>query len=70
LLLGAPVVISVAHHGPAEACVAILILLLVAPTVGIVGAATHGFLGRRFGIVPVPNVPILRHWLINPVEDV
>jgi O-antigen/teichoic acid export membrane protein len=69
LLLGVPIVISGPIHGPGEACVAMLVLLVVAASVGIVGAATHGFLGRRFGIVPVPNIPFLRHWLINPAED-
>ncbi len=69
LLLGVPILISGPIHGPGEACVAMLVLLVIAPSVGLVGAATHGFLGKRFGIVPVPNIPFLRRWLINPVEE-
>ena len=36
--------------------------------VGICGAAAHGFLKQRSGVVPIPNVPWLRHWLHNPEE--
>ena len=36
--------------------------------VGICGAAAHGFLKQRSGVVPIPNVPFLKNWLHNPEE--
>ncbi len=64
--IGTLLILNTHVHGPGEFFVALLIMLVVAPSIGILAAATHGFLLRRIGIVPVPNVPFLRNWLSNP----
>ena len=53
-------------HGPEEACVFFAMQFFGSVFVGICGAAAHGFLKQRSGIVPVPNVPYLKNFLHNP----
>lgn len=50
---------------PQEYLVFLLITFLLANIIGFSGAITHGFLSRRSGKVPVPNVWFLRNWLSN-----
>ena len=42
---------------------------LVAVVAGIAAAAYHGFLVRRKGILPVPDLPYIRDWLTNEPMD-
>ena len=37
--------------------------------VGVCGAAAHGFLKKRSGVVPIPNIPFVRNWLHNPEQE-
>lgn len=55
-------------YGPEAAIMFFSIQLFGSVFVGICGAAAHGFLKQRSGMVPVPNVPWLKHWLHNPDE--
>jgi len=54
--------------GPEEACIFFLFQFFGSVFVGFCGAAAHGFLKHRSGVVPIPRVPFLRNWLHNPVE--
>lgn len=53
-------------HGPGEASLFFLIQLAGSMFVGLCGATAHGFLKKRSGIVPIPNIPFVRSWLHNP----
>ena len=58
-------------HPPSAGAVAIVLLvnLIIAAGVGITSSIAHGFLAKRGGYVPVPNVPVLKNWLHNePIE--
>ncbi|QEG23747.1 hypothetical protein [Mariniblastus fucicola] len=54
---------------PGEAAVFFLIQFFASVAVGLCGAATHGFLKQRFGVVPIPNIPFLKRFLFNPVVN-
>ena len=56
--------------GPEDACIYFAIQLFGSVFVGLCGAATHGFLKRWSGIVPIPNIPFLRDLLHNPEEEI
>ena len=55
-------------HGPSEFSIGLFFLLFGSVSFGLLVAATHGYLKRRLGVVPIPNVPLLRDWLWNPDE--
>ena len=42
--------------------------LAISFCIGLCTAIVHGFLAKRKGIIPVPNVWLLRNWLHNPPE--
>jgi hypothetical protein len=52
-------------RGPEQLVIGLIILFVITNLVGLTGAVTHGFLSRRSGFVPVPNIPFLRDWLSN-----
>ena len=54
--------------GPEAVAIIEIVNLVVATAVGFLAAMFHGFLARRNGLIPVPNVPILRRWLVNDVS--
>ena len=56
---------DVPFHGPEELLLFLLITFFFANLIGFSGAITHGFLSRRSGKVPVPNIWFLRNWLSN-----
>ena len=67
------VLFNVNIHSPFEFMLLVLINLGIGGFIGMCGSIAHGFLARRGGIVPVPNIPLLRKWLHNeparePVE--
>lgn len=51
--------------GPIEATFLFLAVELVACIAGVGSAAYHGFLIRRQGKLPVPNLPFIRKWFTN-----
>lgn len=53
-------------HGPEEACLYFAVQFFGSVFVGFCGAAAHGFLKKRSGIVPIPKIPFLKNWLHNP----
>ena len=53
----------------AELLIVLFMLLVGSIFIGMCSAAMHGFLKRRLGVVPIPNVPFLRDWLWNPEVD-
>ena len=53
-------------HHPAEVAVFLGVQLVASIIIGLSGAVSYGYLKRRSGLVPVPNVPFLRKWLFNP----
>ena len=52
-----------------ECVIALFVLLLGSTFIGMSSAVMHGFLKRRLGVVPIPNVPLVRDWLWNPDEQ-
>jgi len=56
-------------RGPEEACVFFAIQFFGSVFVGFCGAATHGFVKKHSGVVPIPRVPFLRNWLHNPEKN-
>ena len=56
------------HSGPAEFAVVEIINLVLASICAFAGAAFQSFLARRDGFIPVPNLPFLKHWLVNKVN--
>lgn len=57
---------NVRLHGPESAGLFFLIQFAGSVFVGLSGSAAHGLLKKRSGLVPIPNVPLLRSWLHNP----
>lgn len=55
--------------GPLEVAVVLLLSLFASVAIGFFGAAVHGYLKKRVGIVPIPNIPILRRCLYNPEPE-
>ncbi len=51
--------------GPWEFVIVVFVLTLVTGLAGTGSAALHGFLARRQGMVPVPNLPLIRDWFTN-----
>ena len=51
-----------------EAIIYGLIQILTSVVAGFFGAASHGCLKRRMGVIPIPNIPFVRKWLVNPEE--
>lgn len=68
MLAGFGFMLAAPIHHPLEMFVIGSIQLFLSCFIGFCGAATHGYLKRRSGIVPVPNVPFVRDWLMNPEE--
>jgi uncharacterized membrane protein YgdD (TMEM256/DUF423 family) len=66
LLIGFLMLMASNPPGPVEVAIMLAILMFLSVVIGFFGAAVHGFLRRRVGIVPIPNVPFLRDWLYNP----
>ena len=64
-LLILPFTLASAPGSPEEFCVITLVFYAISIFTGLSGAAAHGFLKRRSGIVPVPNIPIIRNLLSN-----
>ena len=54
--------------GPEDACFFLAFQFFGSVFIGICGAAAHGFLKQRSGVVPIPNVPYLNKFLHNPEE--
>lgn len=50
---------------PMAAVFAFLGVELLACCVGVGTAAGHGWLTRRGGMAPIPNLPFLRDWFVN-----
>jgi hypothetical protein len=69
MLIGLGVMMTAPLHHPLEVFVIGSIQLFLSCFIGFCGAAAHGYLKRRSGYVPVPNVPFLRDWLVNPEEQ-
>ena len=61
----ASVVVALNSHGAVEFVLAWLALELLACVAGIGSAAYHGFLARRQGTLPVPDLPFIRDWFSN-----
>jgi uncharacterized membrane protein HdeD (DUF308 family) len=55
-------------RGPADLLLFLVISFFVSNFVGTVSAVSHGFLKRRSGKMPIPNIWFLRHWLCNDDE--
>ena len=68
LLLFFMVMSTVHIGGPEDAFFFLTFQFFGSVFVGICGAAAHGFLKQRSGVVPIPNVPFLKNWLHNPEE--
>ena len=66
LVAGFFLIVTGPIHSPEVACVALNINLIVACVIGFTGAIFCGFFQRRSGVMPKPNVPYLRDWLVNP----
>ncbi|MFK7766525.1 MAG: hypothetical protein AB8B55_04840 [Mariniblastus sp.] len=59
-----PFILVQVHHVE-EFFVITLVFYAGSVLVGLFGASIHGFLKRRMGVVPVPNIPIIRGMLSN-----
>jgi hypothetical protein len=46
--------------------IALLFNLAISMAVGLCGAVFQGYLVRRGGFIPIPNLPLLRDTLVNP----
>ncbi len=55
----------VAGRRSSELIVMAVMILVVTAIAGIAAAAFHGALARRGGVLPVPNLPLLRSWFTN-----
>lgn len=70
-LIGLAFALTTMHlNGPEEFAIIELINMAIATVTGMSGAVFHSYLLRRNGMVPVPNLPFVRKWLINesPVD--
>jgi len=56
-------------HSAGEATLVMLMLAAICMATGLLAATVHGLLKKRFGIVPIPNVPFLRDCLYNPEPE-
>ena len=54
---------------PGEMAFSELVNLGIAMIVGTSGSVAHSYLVRRGGYVPVPNLPLLRDWMVNDIES-
>lgn len=50
---------------PIEAAFILLGIELMAMGAGVGAASFHGYLVRRNGMLPVPNLPLIRNWFAN-----
>jgi hypothetical protein len=60
---------ALSSSDPIEFSFLCFVFELVAVVAGIAAAAYHGFLVRRKGIFPVPDLPYIRDWLTNEQID-
>ena len=51
--------------GPLEVVASTVVFFLISCVAGSGAAALHGCLARRGGILPVPNLPVVRNWFSN-----
>ena len=58
--------LNMRFYGPESEGLFLLIQFAGSVFIGLCGSAAHGFLKKRSGVVPIPNVPLLRSWLHNP----
>lgn len=70
LIIGFVMIVAAPFHHPAEVAIAMGVNLLMASFVGFSASLTHGFLKRRGGVVPIPNVPFVRDVFSNPDVEI
>ena len=52
-------------QSPQQAIVALAVSLIASAGFGVLAAFTHGYLCKRNGKLPIPNIPLVKKWLTN-----
>lgn len=69
MFLGYFLMASTNLQSPAVAAFFMMVHLVASAVVGLLGAVLHGYLLRHSGFVPVPNLPVLKDYLVNDVQE-